>query len=203
MPEVTVVIPSVGRPSAERTVASVMESAATEGIDAEIVLVWQAEQAPKGIAGALVLPVHDVNVSHARNRGVDAARAELVAFADDDEVVDRRWLGAALRALADADAAFGPVDPLDENGRPHCYMDHAPPRVFAGYAPPWLVGTGGSMAFRKEALASIGGFNLRLGAGSVGLSGEEPDAIWRLLRAGGRIRWSPEMIAYHPTKDDQ
>jgi GT2 family glycosyltransferase len=202
MPDVSVVIPSVGRPSAERTVASVRESAASGGIDAEIILVWQGEHAPSRMDGATVIPVHAVNVSYTRNRGIDEASAELLAFADDDEVVDRRWLEAALRALADADAAFGPVDPLDQDGRPHCYLDHAPPQVFAGYAQPWLVGTGGSMAFRKEALASIGGFNLRLGAGSVGLSGEEPDAIWRLLRAGGRIRWSPEMIAYHPTKDD-
>lgn len=203
MADISVVIPSVGKAPVARAVASVLESARAGGIEAEVLVMWQAAREPGEVPGAVVHPIHDVNGSYARNRGADEASAPLIAYVDDDEVVDRGWVGAAARALADADAAFGPVDPLDEEGRPHCLVEHRPARVFEGYVPPWLVGTGGSMAFRKQALVATGAFELRLGPGSVGLSAEELDIIWRLLKNGRRIRWAPDMIAYHPTKSDR
>jgi GT2 family glycosyltransferase len=203
MPDLTVVITAFGRAPVDRAVASVVDSAATGAIDAEILVVWQTlREAPPSIPGATVLPVHDVNLSYARNRGADEADAPLIAYLDDDEMADPGWLAAAVQALGDADAAFGPVQALDAEGRPHCEIEVGPPRVFEGYIAPWLVGTGGSMAFRRDALAKVGGFDLRLGTGSVGLSADEADLIWRLLMAGSRIRFSPEMVVYHPTKTD-
>jgi hypothetical protein len=203
MADVTVVIPSIGLAPVDRAVESVTESAAAAGVDTEIIVVWQAAREPEPIPGATVLPVYNVNGSYARNRGADEASAALVAYVDDDEVADRTWVGAVVRALEDADGVFGPVDPLDEEGRPHCATDRGVDRVFEGYVPPWLVGTGGSMAFRKEALAATGAFDLRLGPGSGGLSAEETDLIWRMLQAGRRIRWAPDMVVYHPTKTDE
>jgi hypothetical protein len=203
MAEISVVIPSVGLAPVDRAVASVVDSVTEAGVKAEIIVMWQAVREPELIPGAKVVPIYTVNSSYARNRGADEASAPLIAYADDDEVVDPGWIGAAMRALDDADAAFGPVDPLDRDGRPHCAVDRGVDRVFEGYVPPWLVGTGGSMAFRKEALAATGAFDLRLGAGAEGLSAEETDLIWRLLRAGRRIRWAPDMVVYHPTKTDE
>ena len=43
-------------------------------------------------------------LSHARNRGVEAARGEIIAFTDDDVVVDPKWLTAIVaRVLAHPD----------------------------------------------------------------------------------------------------
>lgn len=202
MPQVSVVILSIGKAPVQRALASVLESARVAGIDTEVIVAWQAADEPD-LPGANVVHVHPVNVSFARNRGAEAATGAIIAYVDDDEVVDVGWVAAVVRALEDADAAFGPIDPLDEDGRPHCLLEHNPPRVFEGYVAPWLVGSGGNMVFRAEALEEEGGFDLRMGAGSIGLSGEETEVIWRLLAAGRRIRWAPDMIVHHPTTTDE
>ncbi len=53
------------------------------------------------------------NIAHARNRALEAARGTWIAFVDDDEVADERWLASHL-ALAEGgawDGLFGPVLP--------------------------------------------------------------------------------------------
>jgi hypothetical protein len=58
------------------------------------------------------------------------------------------------------------------------------------------------MAFRRAVVEAMGGFDTHFGAGSPALSAEETDIVLRLLRAGRRIAWTPEMVVYHPTKDE-
>jgi succinoglycan biosynthesis protein ExoM len=52
-------------------------------------------------------------VSHARNRCLENAAGDFVAFIDDDEYVDSEWLVELMRCMDDsrADAVFGPVVP--------------------------------------------------------------------------------------------
>jgi hypothetical protein len=203
MASVSVVIPSLGdRPDWRSAVASVFDSARRCAVDVEVLLVWQADSMPDVPEGTVVVPAHRVAVSYARNRGAEAATAPLVAYVDDDEVVDAGWAGQVVAALADADAAFGPIEPMDDVGRPHCHLDPGPPRVFAATTPPWLVGSGGNMAFRAEVLTALGGFDLRFGPGGIGRSGEDTEIIWRLLNGGHRVRWAPDMVVHHPTKTD-
>jgi glycosyltransferase involved in cell wall biosynthesis len=51
-------------------------------------------------------------VANARNAGVRAASGKLIAFLDDDEVAQPRWLSELLRvqAATKADVVFGPVN---------------------------------------------------------------------------------------------
>jgi GT2 family glycosyltransferase len=203
MASVSVVIPSLGdRPDWRSAVASVLDSGRRCGVETEVVLVWQADSAPDVPEGTVVVPAHRVGVSYARNRGAEAATAPLVGYVDDDEVVDAGWVAQVVEVLADADAAFGPIEPMDDVGRPHCHLDPGPPRVFAATTPPWLVGSGGNMVFRADALTAVGGFDLRFGPGGIGRSAEDTEIIWRLLTGGRRVRWAPDMVVHHPTKSD-
>jgi GT2 family glycosyltransferase len=204
MANVSVVIPSLGdRPDWRAAVDSVLESARSCGTAAEVILVWQGDELPDVPPGVVVEAIRPVGVSYARNRGAEQATAPLVAYIDDDEVVDPTWIGKVVEGLAGVDAAFGPIEPFGEDGRPHCPTDFGETRVFEPDALPWVVGSGGNMAFQRQALAEMGGFDLRTGPGAIGVAGEETDLIWRLLDGGRRIRWAAEMIVYHPTKSDE
>lgn len=202
MAQVSVVIPSLGEAKWSTAITSVLSSGQHCGIDTEVILVWQGGGAPEVPDDVIVVAAHRVGISYARNRGAERGTTSVLGYIDDDEVVDPGWVGAMVEALDDADAAFGPIDALDDEGRPHCVTDHGAARTFGADTPPWLVGSGGCMAVRRSALEAAGGFDLRFGAGAIGRSAEETELIRRLLKAGRRVRWAPGMLVHHPTKTD-
>jgi hypothetical protein len=59
------------------------------------------------------------------------------------------------------------------------------------------MGHGASMAFRREALSAVGGFDERLGAGVALRGSEDKDVFWRLLRAGWVGVYEPEVVVTH------
>ena len=203
----SVVVCSLGTARLAETVDSIVASADRAGAGVQVVVVWQGEAGPPSLPEQVtVLEVTPIGVSNARNRGLAAATAPIVAFVDDDEVVDVGWAGALLAGFdpSSAGAAFGPVEPLDDRGIPYCHLPPGERRVFSGRrVAPWTVGTGGNMAFDRAALVDLGGFDLRLGPGAEGRSAEESDVIVRVLRSGADIVWLPEFGVYHPTKDER
>lgn len=201
----SVVVCSLGTARLEKAVESILASAASAAADVQVIVVWQGGSAPPVLPpGVEVVSVAPLGVSSARNRGLAAATAPVVAFVDDDEQVDPGWATALLAGFGSATAAFGPVEPLDDRGLPYCHLEPGEQRRFSGRSvPPWVVGTGGNMAFDRLSLLELGGFDVRLGTGAEGRSGEESDLIVRLLRRDAEIKWLPDMGVYHPTKDER
>jgi GT2 family glycosyltransferase len=142
-------------------------------------------------------------LSHARNEGLAVATAELVGFVDDDEVVDERWVAGALSAFTmdgKLDGAFGPVLTAARDARPY-FSSGSAPRIFEGrHRPPWAIGTGGNMVFRRDTLVRAGGFDTRYGAGAPIGAAEETDLFLRLLSDRGRLLYTPEMPVHHPAR---
>jgi len=154
-------------------------------------------------------------LSWARNAGLRAARGDLIAFLDDDEAVDVYWLAELLRAFRSGDdigCVSGMILPaaLDTQAQEwfeqfggHSKGRGFTPAVFAarlGQSPVYPLppfGAGGNMAFRREALSAIGGFDVALGAGTVACGGEDTYAFSRVLLAGYRMAYQPSAFVRH------
>ena len=155
-------------------------------------------------------------LSTARNAGIAAATHDLIAFTDDDVMVDSRWLGALEQVFAaspDVRAVTGmvPAARLDTaaerffDARVH-WSSSFRARRFSAASPdagalfPYTVGqigTGANFAFRRQALRAIGSFDEALGAGTPTQGGEDLDIFLRVLLAGGTIAYTPAAIVWH------
>jgi glycosyltransferase involved in cell wall biosynthesis len=80
----------------------VADNGCTDGT-LEIVESWRERLPALRLADASV----GRGLNHARNVGASAARGELLAFCDADDVVDPRWLGALVGSAREADIVGG------------------------------------------------------------------------------------------------
>jgi GT2 family glycosyltransferase len=155
----------------------------------------------------------------ARNTGLRAATTEFVAYTDDDAEPHPDWTWRIRRAFDDDDrddastmGVTGLVLPaeLDTDaqvlfedhagfGRGYVRRDFGPDFLIRHRrrgAPVWEIGAGANMAFRRSAVAAVGGFDERLDVGAAGCSGDSE--IWhRLLATGGRCRYEPSAVVRH------
>lgn len=132
----------------------------------------------------------------ARNVGAEAATGDVVAYIDSDAYADSDWLRYLVLAMESngAAAAGGPnlTPPTDGlmaqliatcPGNPACVMTDD---VQADHV------AGVNMAFRRDALLSIGGFDP-----IHRKAGDDVDVCWRLLDASHRIAFAPAAIVWH------
>lgn len=205
MSDVAVIIPTLRRPeSLERAVRSVFAQTLVADRLREIVVV---DNDPAGSARAVVAALTDEapwplvyrhaprpGVATARNAGLAATAAPLIAFLDDDEAAAPNWLRALLDAQAalEVDVVFGPI-----RGRVPADAGWAAPYLerFFGRAGPERTGPldqpfgcGNSLMVRATALRGAAPFDV--GADSLG---GEDDALFADLSArGGRFGWAAE-----------
>jgi GT2 family glycosyltransferase len=227
-PAISVVICTRDRPaSLPETLASVL---ALDYGDYEVVVV---DNAPTGDGTrALVEELDDrrlryvvepvPGLSRARNRGVAEAGNEIVAFTDDDVIVDGRWLRAIARGFSRSEnvacvTGLATAWALDTASQAYFearvkWSDHLFPRLFdlqdhPGRARlfPYAVGeigAGVNFAVRRTALASIGKFDEALGTGTPAMGGEDLDFFLRVILQGWSIAFEPEAIVWHKHRSE-
>ena len=135
-------------------------------------------------------------LSEARNVGIAAATADIVAFTDSDCVVDPDWLTYLAYSFATGDvvAVGGPnLPPPEESRTAACVASSpgGPTHVLlndqvAEHIP------GCNMAFRKQVLEKIGGFDSVFRA-----AGDDVDVCWRLQNEGHVIGFSAAAMVWH------
>jgi GT2 family glycosyltransferase len=152
-------------------------------------------------------------LSRARNRAVAwaaAAEAEVLAFVDDDAVVDGGWLEALQarwdEAPGDVACIGGPIRPRYSSSPPPWFSDgikHVLTLVDRGpevrdLDPVQEAVYGANISFRIEPLRQVGGFDPALGhSGSRAFFGEEDEAQRALKRLGYRVRYVPDAGVEH------
>jgi GT2 family glycosyltransferase len=230
-PTVSVVVPIAGR--ADTAIRCARSILGTDYPSLEILLV---DNRP-GTANSLPLkefaesdqrlryveePV--AGASNARNRGAAEASGEIIAFTDDDAVVDAHWLTAFVAEFADADVdcVTGLVLPLALDTPAQRYFENwggfgkgfARRRLTrTGVEGPirpgesgrialypfaaGLFGSGNSMAWRATAYRALGGCDPLLGPGTPTGSGEDLELFIRLIRGGGTIVYTPHALVHH------
>jgi GT2 family glycosyltransferase len=164
-------------------------------------------------------------LSRARNTGLLAATGNIVAFVDDDVIVDRDWLSLLVKGFGygDSVACVSGMVPAGELRTPaQAYFenragwtDSAQVRIFEWSQVPQDVplfpfevryyGTGANFAVDRQTVLRLGGFDERLGAGTKVSGGEDIDMFFRILRSGRQLVREPGAIAWHrhrATADD-
>ena len=148
-------------------------------------------------------------LSHARNKGIEVARGEIIAIIDDDEIASPHLLADYLHFFdshPEAAGAGGRIIPLYADGRPK-WMSRHTERPIAGTLDlgseivPFPKGKyfgGGNMALRRSAIEKYGAFNPALGRkGTTLLGGEEKELYARLHNAGEKIFYIPSAYIEH------
>ncbi len=165
--------------------------------------------------GARLVRLDRPGLSIARNAGAAAATGRIVAFLDDDCLVDPWYLrGIGLGFTADSVwAVTGQLLPAELETEAqrlflrYSHMDRrgfAPRRFALGRRESrhwpldaWRMGSGGNLAVRKDPFARLGGFSPALGLGTPSLGGEDLFFLWSVVRAGGEVVYRPDAMAWH------
>jgi GT2 family glycosyltransferase/sugar lactone lactonase YvrE len=169
--------------------------------DFEVVLVNDGSKDATGEIGrrhsrVRLIEVPNGGLSAARNVGLAEATGEIVAYTDADTRPDRDWLTFLVQPFLTSDvvASGGPnVVPPDDSPIAQCIAraPGGPTHVLlddriAEHVP------GCNMAFRRDALLAIGGFNpiyLR--------AGDDVDVCWRLQARGWKIGFAAAALVWH------
>jgi GT2 family glycosyltransferase len=183
---------------------------ATSGVPALLEAAYPVEPRLRYVAEPIA------GLSHARNAGAVAANGDLVAFTDDDVAIDPDWLACLVAGFDNPAVACvtGLILPLELETDAQRLLEE-----FGGYAKgfdrrtwdldehrsdsalyPYTVGafgSGASAAFRRDALAAIGGFDNALGAGTAARGGEDIDIYVTCIEKGYQIVYEPGAIVRH------
>jgi len=222
-PSLSVVIPT--RDRAERVLACVRTVIATGYPRLEILVVDNApssDETERAIAEAALPDVRYLRepragTSRARNLGLRTATGELVAFLDDDVLVDEVWAAALVQGFTldpHVDCVTGPIVAAEleteaqvlieeyggfDKGFARRLLDPSAPPPGAPLFPytAGTLGSGANMAFRRAALLELGGFDVALGGGTASRGGEDLAAFLGVLLHGSRLAYEPAMLVRH------
>jgi len=137
------------------------------------------------------------NIALVRNRALQHAEGDLIAFIDDDEYPTDTWLFTLFAAYKSygADGVLGPVKPVFECEPPKWVRDGA---IFerldheTGYQLSWAQCRTGNVLFRRNILEGVTSpFRPEFGT-----AGEDMDFFRRMINRGFKFIWCSDAVVY-------
>jgi GT2 family glycosyltransferase len=156
----------------------------------------------------------------ARNCALHSATGELLAYLDDDVVVDRKWLEGLMEAWAenpDAAAFTGLVLPYELATEAQILFEERGgfrrgfEKIRYGQILPGnplhpcgagIFGAGCNMSLRRNILLKIGGFDEALDTGATLPGGGDLDIFYRVIRAGYPLVYEPKYLVFHQHRQE-
>lgn len=149
-------------------------------------------------------------LSNARNRGIKEAHGEIIAFIDDDVIVDEYWLVNLHKGFEIYNPAVlaGKAIIRNESHLPKWFskaisdplggFDKGDNIIIADSQYSQQIGTGANMSFKREIFDKVGFFRTDLGRkGNKLYMGEETELYWRIKNLGEKCIYYPFAIVYH------
>jgi glucosyl-dolichyl phosphate glucuronosyltransferase len=153
-----------------------------------------------------------LGLSNARNRGVKEAGGEIIAFTDDDVIVDKYWLQNMAKVFKgnNVSCVGGRIFPIWGKPCPEwlinnlwllsclygplALLDYGDNQFYLEKSMLW----GANFAVRKRMFGKYGAFNTSLGRIPGKLyAGEETALIRRLIENGEKVLYAPDVIVHH------
>ncbi|MGB3508368.1 MAG: glycosyltransferase, partial [Microcoleaceae cyanobacterium] len=157
----------------------------------------------------------------ARNRAIIEAKGEIIAYTDDDVVVDSGWVKALAKVFAENSevmAVTGLVVPYELETESQVLFEKCggfgrgfegkwyrvdPDNKMLGY---WCgtgeFGTGANMAYRRAIFDHIGQFDPALDVGTVTNGGGDLEMYFRVLKEGHTLVYEPNAMVRHRHRRD-
>jgi cellulose synthase/poly-beta-1,6-N-acetylglucosamine synthase-like glycosyltransferase len=197
VPRISVVVPTVDR--VDLLARTLRGLDAQDGLDYEVIVVHDGDAGVRALLAEWTdrLPLRALQIPERgavpkRNVGWRAARADLVAFTDDDCEPAPGWLKAALEAFEDAgvDLVQGRVDAHPEDAAVEGLFRrtievHA---RYEGYP-------NANLVYRRSALERVGGYD-----DAYWGAGEDSDLAHRVIESGGGVRYVDDALVWHAVR---
>jgi len=206
-PEVSVVVPTCRRPQLlERCLHALLQQdlapsryeiiVCDDGPDdgtRQLLAALSAIGAARGLAIVYMPITRTQGPAGARNRGWRLARAQIIAFTDDDTIPDPGWLAQGLAALKGRPVAAVSgrvVMPLRSQATD--YERKAVRLATAEFVT-------ANCFVRRAVLENVGGFDERFTSAGRG----DSDLHFSILRSGGAVERAPGAIVVHPVRPER
>ena len=153
----------------------------------------------------------------ARNCAIEHANGEIIAYTDDDVVVDPLWIKALVDVFVDDSAVMAVTGNVlayeletqaqinfERNGgfgrgfkRQWYKVDKLSSTQRSFHIGAGKFGTGANMAYRRKVFEQIGGFDPALDVGTVTNGGGDLEMFFRVLEEGYTLVYEPVAVVWH------